>query len=384
MTQVISFIFWLLVVPFCIGLVPVKCIAEKKRNLGVILLAGYLLMWAVFEVITIPAVVWIQYHNFSIAMNIFMVVAVLLAVAGIVLWYMEGKKNEGKTNWLGLGNLKWSEMSLETKIEWFLLFALVGFQLYMSVTRASFDGDDAYYVVQSLMAQQNDAMYKNLPYTGRSADLDVRHALAVFPMWVAFVSVKADLHATIVSHVIMPLVLIPLSYLVYYEISKVLFADKRENRPIFMIIMGLFQLFGNVSIYTNETFFLTRTWQGKAVAGSFVIPMIFLMLFWIFDNDLKKEKIEEKEAAQATGAEKKAQKERKKQAQNIGLWIMLVCVNMTAGVCSSIAVFLVTILLGIAAFCLMLVKRDWKVPVKLGLTCIPNAFYVLLYLILSR
>ena len=63
---------------------------------------------------------------------------------------------------------------------------------------------------------------------------------------------------------------------------------------------------------------------------------------------------------------------------------MLVCVNMVAGVCSSIAVFLITILLGIAALCLMFVKRDWKVPVKLGLTCIPNAFYVLLYLILSR
>lgn len=360
MTQVISFIFWLLIVPFYIGMVPVKFISEEKRNPGVILLAGYLLMWAVFEVITIPAVVWIQYHNFSTAMDIFTVVAILLAIAGINLWYLDGRKNGGKTNWLKFGNLKWSEMSLETKIAWFLFLALVGFQLYMSVTRASFDGDDAYYVVQSLMAQQNDAMYKNLPYTGRSADLDVRHALAVFPMWIAFVAVKANLHATIVSHVIMPLVLIPLSYLVYYEISKVLFIEKRENRPVFLIIMGLFQLFGNVSIYTNETFFLTRTWQGKALAGSFVIPMVFLMLFRIFGNDQKKE------------------------AQNIGLWIMLVCVNMTAGVCSSIAVFLVTILLGIAAFCLMLVKKDWKIPVKLGLTCIPNAFYVLLYLILSR
>lgn len=361
MIQVFSFIFWLLIVPFYIGMVPVKFIAEEKRNPGVILLAGYLLMWAVFEVITIPAVVWVQYHNFGFAMNIFTVVAVLLAVTGIILWYLDGKKNNGKTNWLKFGNLKWSEMSLETKIEWGLFFVLVGFQLYMSVTRASFDGDDAYYVVQSLMAQQNDAMYKNLPYTGRSADLDVRHALAVFPMWIAFVAVKADLHATIVSHVVMPLVLIPLTYLVYYEISKVLFEEKRENRPVFLIIMGLFQIFGNVSIYTNETFFLTRTWQGKAVAGSFVIPMIFLMLFWLFKEE--KNNVEEK---------------------NIGLWIMLVCVNMVAGVCSSIAVFLITILLGIAALCLMFVKRDWKVPVKLGLTCIPNAFYVLLYLILSR
>lgn len=363
MTQAIGFLFWLLVVPFCIGLVPVNFIAERKRNLGMILLAGYLLMWAVFEIITVPAVIWIQYHNFSFAMNLFMIAALLLAIAGIILWYLNGKKNKGRTKWLGLDSLKCSELSLETKIEWFLFLALVGFQLYMSVTRASFDGDDAYYVVQSLMAQQNDAMYKNLPYTGRSAVLDVRHALAVFPMWIAFVAVKADLHATIVSHVIMPLVLIPLSYLVYYEISKMLFPGKRESRPVFMILMGLFQLFGNVSIYTNETFFLTRTWQGKAVAGSFVIPMFFLMLLWLF-----KEQPEEKKAKK----------------QNTGMWMMLVCLNVTAGLCSSIAVFLTAILLGVAAMCLMFVKRDWKVPVKLGLTYIPNVCYVLLYLILSR
>lgn len=338
---------------------------EEKRNPGVILLAGYLLMWAVFGVITIPAVVWIAYHNFSIAMRVFTVVSILLAAAGIILWYLEGKKNHGRTDWLKLGSFTWLEMSLETKIEWGLFAALLGFQLYMALTRTSFDGDDAYYVVQSLMAQQNDAMYKNLPYTGRSAVLDVRHALAVFPMWIAFVAVRANMHATMVSHVVMPLVLIPLTYLVYYEISKVLFREKRENRPVFMIIMGLFQIFGNVSIYTNETFFLTRTWQGKSVVGSFIIPMLFLMLFWLY---------EEKETDAA----------RKSAKQNAGLWGMLVCVNMAAGVCSSIAVFLITMLLGIAAMCLLFVTKDWKVPVKLGLTCIPNAVYVFLYLFLSR
>lgn len=356
MIQIMSFLFWLLIIPFCMGMVPGKWIPEKKRNPGVILLAGYLFMWAVYEVVTIPAVVWIAYHNFSIAANIFAAAAILLAITGLLLWCRDGKKNQGKANWFRWNQWNCAEMSLETKIEWGLFLAVLGFQLYMALTRTSFDGDDAYYVVQSLMAQQNDAMYKNLPYTGRSAVLDVRHALAVFPMWIAFVAVKADLHATIVSHVVMPLVLMPLTYLVYYEISKVLFPEKRESRPVFMIIMGLFQIFGNVSIYTNETFFLTRTWQGKAVAGSLVIPMTFLVLFWLFE-------------------------EKKKRA---GLWFVLVCVNMTAGVCSSIAVFLTTILLGIAAVCLLLVTRDWKVPVKLGLTCIPNAVYVLLYLFLNR
>lgn len=364
MTQIIGLVFWLITIPFCIGQVPVyfmpdgRNTSDSGRNLGVTLLAGYLLMWSVFEVITVPAVILIQYDNFLFVLRWFMAASILLSIAGILLLFLRVKRKREEVRPIFLSDLVQHKVSLEVKIEWAVFFLLVGFQLYMAVTRASFDGDDAYYVVQSLMAQQNGGMYKNLPYTGRSSPLDVRHALAVFPMWIAFVSVKAGIHATVVSHVVMPLLLIPLGYLVYYEIAKALFPSRKENIPVFMITMGMFQMFGNVSIYTNETFFLMRTWQGKAVVGSFVIPMLFLLLLWLYNGE-------------------------KKGRQNAGIWMMLVCLNMTAGVCSSIAVFLLTILLAVMAFCLMFVEWDIKIPVKLGLTCIPNAVYVLLYLMLK-
>ena len=365
MIQIIAFIFWLLIIPFCIGFIPAKFLSENKRSPIIIFISGYLLMWSVFEIITIPAVIWIQYNNFKFVLRWFMVAAILLAAAGILIFYLDWKKNDRKTSQTIMTTSKTlalnsfyalKKLSTESKILWLLFMGLIGFQLYMAVTRTSFDGDDAYYVVQSLAAQQSDAMYRNQPYTGRSSPLDLRHALAVFPMWVAFVAVKANMHATIVSHVVMTLVLIPFSYFIYYEIAKALFASQKENIPVFMIIMSLFQLFGNVSIYTNETFFLTRTWQGKSVAANVVIPMMFLLLLWIFNGD------------------------ERKNGQDVGLWIMLVCLNMTAGVSSSLAVFLLAILLGAAAVCLMIVERDWKIPVKLGLTCIPNLIYVMLYL----
>ena len=62
---------------------------------------------------------------------------------------------------------------------------------------------------------------------------------------------------------------------------------------------------------------------------------------------------------------------------------MLVCVNMTAGICSSIAVFLVFILMAVSAVCLAFVERDLKVVIKMGAVCIPNAFYVLAYLVVG-
>lgn len=359
MIHIIGIIFWLLVIPFCIGLLPTNFIPEKKNNPGVILLAGYMLMWAVFEVITIPAVIWIENENFKFVLNWFMILSVLLAVTGLFIWYMSRRKKEERIIRLRLPDIASLKHGLESKIEWLIFFATTGFQLYMAVTRVSFDGDDAYYVVHSVITQQSDTMYKFLPYTGWTTSLDVRHALAVFPMWIAFVAVKADIHATIVSHVIMPLLLIPLSYYIYYEIAKVLFASRSENIPVFMIIMGMFQMFGNVSIYTNETFFLTRTWQGKAVVCSIIIPMMFLLLLWIFDKE--------------SGDSK----------QLSGLWFMLVSLNMATGICSSLAVFVLAMLLAAAALCYMVVERDLKIPLKMGLTCIPNAVYVLIYIILS-
>ena len=359
MIHIIGIIFWLLVIPFCIGLLPTNFIPEKKNNPGVILLAGYMLMWAVFEVITIPAVIWIENENFKFVLNWFMILSVLLAVTGLFIWYMNRRKKEERIIRFRLHDIASLKHGLESKIEWLIFFAIVGFQLYMAVTRVSFDGDDAYYVAHSVITQQSDTMYKFLPYTGWTTSLDVRHALAVFPMWIAFVAVKTDIHATIVSHVIMPLLLIPLSYYIYYEIAKVLFTSRRENIPVFMIIMGMFQMFGNVSIYTNETFFLTRTWQGKAVVCSIIIPMMFLLLLWIFD----KESADSKKLP--------------------GLWFMLVSLNMATGICSSLAVFVLAMLLAAAALCYMVVERDLKIPLKMGLTCIPNAVYVLIYIILS-
>lgn len=391
MLSVISLIFWLLIIPFCIGLIPANFISPYKRNPGVVILAGYFCMWAVFEVVTIPAVLFVKYHNFSVASDCFTVISILCAIAGLLVWYRNSKNDRpglvfglAKTGWMGrdtdvmsgkgkdfLSNMTWPE-----RIEWLIFLGLIGFQLYKAVAYASFDGDDAYYVVESLLAQQADVMYRILPYTGRPTDLDVRHVLAVFPMWVAFVSVKSGIHATIVSHVVMPVALIPLTYLVYYEIGKILFpmqavgeenrerkqegaSGQRENLPVFMILMCLFQIFGNVSIYTNETFFLTRTWQGKAVTGSLVIPAFLWLFLWIYDG-VKKEK-----------------------KTDAGLWLLLVCVNMTAGICSSIAVFIVSILIAVTAFCLMLVERDLKVVLKIGATCIPNIIYVGIYVFMA-
>lgn len=371
MLHILSLLLWLVIIPFCIGFIPANFISADKRNPGLVLLSGYFLMWAVFEVVTIPAVIFVQYDNFKVVSVLFTILSVLCAAAGLWLVFLNRKGYKPVLFHSVVGRIRL--MSWAERTEWLLFFALLCFQLYKAAAFASFDGDDAYYVVESLIAQQADVMYRILPYTGRPTDLDVRHVLAVLPMWIAYVAVRSGIHATIVSHLVMPLVLIPLSYLVYYEIGKTLFCGNafrqkadttdsilhRENLPVFMIIMSLFQIFGNVSIYTSETFFLTRTWQGKAVAGSLVIPALFWMFLQIYGDETKRRRTD------------------------AGLWIVFVCINMTAGVCSSIAVFLVCILMAVTTLCLTVVERDYKVILKMGAVCIPNVIYMAIYVIMG-
>lgn len=394
MLHILSLLFWIGIIPFCIGLIPSNFISADKRTPGFVMLAGYFVMWAVFEVVAIPAVLFVKYDNFKVTSGIFMAACIMGAAVGLWLAIRQRRsqraggndhgtdckklKSDMNVSFIGFAGEKVLEhirrMSWAERIEWLLFFALLGFQLYKAAAFASFDGDDAYYVVESLIAQQADVMYRILPYTGRPTDVDIRHALAVFPMWVAYVAVKSDIHATIMSHLVMPLVLIPLSYLVYYEIGVLLFRKDREdshadgvlykeNLPVFMIVMCLFQIFGNVSIYTNETFFLTRTWQGKALAGSLVIPALFWMFLLIYENAGRK-------SDNGTGATNRV---------NAGLWIVFVCVNMTAGICSSIAVFLICILMAVTALCLAVVERDWHVIVRMAVVCIPNVIYMAVY-----
>ena len=394
MLHILSLLVWLGIIPFCIGLIPANFISADKRNPGFVLLTGYFVMWAVFEVAAIPAVLFVKYDNFRVTSGIFTAVSIVGAAAGLWLAIqrlrsqrayridhdaeLKRVKSDTNVSSVKFAGEKVSEhlrrMSWAERIEWLLFFALLGFQLYKAAAYASFDGDDAYYVVESLIAQQADVMYRILPYTGRPTDVDIRHALAVFPMWVAYVAVKSDIHATIVSHLVMPLVLIPLSYLVYYEIGILLFRKDREdsgadsvlykeNLPVFMIMMCLFQIFGNVSIYTNETFFLTRTWQGKAMAGSLVIPALFWMFLLIYEN-----------AGRKSGGDIGRTKH-----ENAGLWVVFVCINTTAGICSSIAVFLICILMAVTALCLAVVERDWRVIVRMAAVCIPNVIYMAVY-----
>lgn len=340
-------------IPFGMGLLPIFLIDKKRRSLGITYIAGFIFSLALFQLITVPIVI-LQPWGFAIVVPLFTALTALLSLAGFICTILYKRKN-------GTMFPEFEERrkpSIEEVIDWAIVLALIGFQLYMSFTLTSFDGDDAYYVVQSLLTSDTDTLYRIRPYTGLSTGIDLRHSLAVFPVWIAYIAKMTGIHATIVAHSMISFVLIPVSYWIYLEIGKKVLRKEKKKLPIFMIFVCVLQIFGNVSIYTNATFFLTRTWQGKSLLANLVIPAAIWLLLWIFDSDLP-----EKDS-------------------RLGLWILLFMVNIVAALSSTASVFLMAMFVGLAGLVLSIVEKNIQILLRLMITCIPLVVYGVMYLLM--
>lgn len=341
------------IIPFGTGLLITFLIDQKRRSIGVTYIAGFITTLALFQIITVPIVIT-QPWGFKLIVPLFTILTCILALTGILLSVYYYRKEGSVFPEL----LEHRKVTLDEGIEWGIVFFLILLQLYMALTRMSFDGDDAYYVVQSVLADETDTLYRIRPYTGLSTGMDLRHSLAVFPIWIAYIARISNIHATIVAHSVLPFVLIPVTYWIYLEIGKRLFRKDRKRIPIYMIFVCTLQIFGNVSIYTNATFFLTRTWQGKSLLANVVIPASLWLLLWIFDQENE-------------GKERR-----------LGLWILLFMVNIVAALSSTASVFLMAMMIGISGLLLSVLEKNIQIMLRLMITCIPLVVYGAMFLLI--
>lgn len=393
--KLIVFIIWLVILPFLTGLNISLRLPVTRRTVGITWIAGLILSFALFEVVAIPCMLSLQYNAFRTCSIIYAITEVAVAAAGIISCAVISGRAVSRDQQLKTtirkafrvifpGEQQTEAEALlsprtdprlikpvygrESIFIWFLFLVLLGFQLYMAFTRASFDGDDAFYVVESLLAQQAEVMNTILPYTGVTTKLEFRHAMAVFTMWIGFLARESGIHATIVSHTLLPFVLIPTVYLIYLEIGRILLRDKRESLPVFMVITALLVMFGNTSIYTAETFFMMRTWQGKAMVANFILPLILWIFLWLFEDCRKPGFLWREETGNVRFTRNSA-------------WIMLFLVNMASGVMSSMGIMFGGALVGALGLLLLIYTKDLRVLPKMVLALIPDVIYLALYLL---
>ena len=204
---------------------------------GYNLMIGYIMMWALFQIFAVPCI--IMGHQLNSVSTLFSSMCIILTICGMVGFFrvtLEWKWKEfiqEKLEWLKQNVWDKRRMFI-LAISWGIFFLLLLFQLYKSYALAYADGDDAYYIPISTAANLGGGMYKISPYTGAPTDFDIRHGLAPFPMWVSFIADKMGVNTAVAAHTWIPLVLIPLTYIIYYCIGKELLSERKQYISVFM------------------------------------------------------------------------------------------------------------------------------------------------------
>ncbi len=259
---------WLVLLPTACGLLFADVFGRRNRGIGTVFLCGYLFMMAAFQIFYLPFLLW--YNHFWPLVCAY--AAFVCVFAACSAWR---KKKEIAALLLRLEKPKAGVCCL-----WGLALFLIGIQIYKAVCYQYPDHDDAFYAVVSVMTDANNTMYQELPYTGETSGPDVRHAFSGHPVWIAFLARVCGIHPTIVLHTVFPAAVIVLAYVLMKKTGDMLLAKHREYVPVFLCFISLMQIFGNATIYTAATFFLTRTSQGKALLGSIALPAAFLGILY--------------------------------------------------------------------------------------------------------
>ena len=346
--QILILFLLMVFIPLAVGGAFVR-LEEKGSRFLFRWVSGQMILWAGFQIICVPMI--LKEKSFRIVMILYLVYigALLLLSFGTRMKHLAEREKvmlETRKTFCG-----------STGILWVLFLGLLLFQLIKTVTLAYADGDDAFYVAISTITESSNKMYTNLPYSGYTTGLDVRHGLAPFPVWISFLSGLSGMPAVMTAHIAVAIVMIILGYAAFALVATQLYEDRRQQL-LFLITTEVLVLFGGYSLYTTENFMLARSRQGKAALGSLIIPFLFYLLLYLFKRMDEGKKIYRR-------------------------YYLLVAATVTAGcLCTTLGALLCCMLIGIAAIIGFFQYKQKKSFILLSFCCIPGGIYALLYIML--
>lgn len=268
----------LLIIPELLGLFLLRFIKKENTNLFLAFIIGYVIEFAICQIVTVPYIY--MEKTLNELMNTLGKITLIICGLSIII-------NLTKIKDIFITIFKYiKEMP---KLLVILTIVLIGIQVYSYVGYMHIDDDDSFYVGTATVAVQTDSLFK---YSAATGDEDVenqlsRYRLGPFPIYLAVISKAIDIHPAIVAHTILPIIFVPLVYMIYGLIGNEIFKKNQKQVYSFLMIMSIINIWGNYSVRTTFSFFLIRIWQGKALLASMILPLIILLVIKAEENNYK-------------------------------------------------------------------------------------------------
>lgn len=350
--QILMAALLLLIIPAIVGSLFLKDVDKSMRGPVFQWISGQIFLWACFQIMCVPMI--LLELDFQYVVGGYSAVLALAVLTAVFQAVRSRKAAAGVTIIRGFDRQKKQRFIL-----WMIFWVILLFQLVQAVRMTYGDGDDAFYVAVSSITQDAGTMYRKLPYTGYTTELDARHGLAPFPVWITFLAEMSGIQPVSMAHVVVPVALIAMTYGIFYLLGEILLREKKDILPLFLIFTELLVLFGDYSFYTAENFMIARSRQGKAALGSIVIPVILLLLLILLRQLQEGGEI------------------------SLKYYVLLAAADMTGCLCSTMGALLCCMLVGIAGICAVVAYKRWKILIPMGLCCLPSVCCAILYLMLE-
>lgn len=270
LSNILLIIIWGITVPFVLGMLWEKLLFDSDRICCAKNFAfGFMTMAAVFQVLAVPMIfLRMPFHALK---GIWVAIIVCLLIASVT-FNAKGFKATLK-NSVSIKKPEWTE-----RLIWLAVIAIVVFQTYLLAGHMHVDTDDARFVAEAMEAVEQDTMLQHHPLTGEFLGSPLgemnKDIASPYPIFLGLVGELFDLPPAVAAHVILPMLLIPLCYAVYFVIGSWFF-DSSLHTGLFLLFLGLIHTFSFESIFASGYTLLTIIWQGRSVAA-----MIFLPLLW--------------------------------------------------------------------------------------------------------
>lgn len=251
-------------------------IAKAKITLPKSFLFGYMTEWAVFQLISVPFIVFKQ--SFLIVVVFVTIIFVGVAIYGTLKKYYIIKIMQLPEN-----AFAWVTAVLAL----FAIAVLVGSTIVYQHT----DADDSRFVVNAVDVLRTNRMLLTDVNTGLEITTFIgdlgKDVTSPWAVYAAFLSKLTGVCPTVMMHTIMPPIIMVLLCIVYYLLAEEFFEGETAHKNLFMCFVALLHAYGYFSVYTQATFTMLRLWQGKATVAAVGIPCLIWLFLRLYEEQSK-------------------------------------------------------------------------------------------------
>lgn len=275
------FVIWLTVVPWCIGLNFNRWYrGEELISWDKTFLFGLMTELVIFQIFAV--ILTFMKSSLSLLTILWIVSCGILTVLGICEGIIKRKKYKQIPKEEKRKNRRRNPHRVENVIVMIAGIALILFQVIFVTLHVHDDLDDAWYVGTAVISYFTDTLNVISPYSGEvllkfSAD----RVLSPWSIFCAMLGKLSFVHPTIIMHTFIPIIMIPLCYIVYFLLAKEILKQNINKTLWLLVFLCLLNIYGNWSIRSTSTFLLFRIWQGKAILSNCIIPLVICIFIYL-------------------------------------------------------------------------------------------------------